>query len=97
MKLESLKSDKFEAFKGLEVKNPLAIVGGLKTPTSYNTYTTSGQHISGPHSDMWLQGDDMGDTARSIHWGEGGDMVGKTGNPIPEETEEMFHRFEVAG
>lgn len=73
MKLESLKSSKFEAFKENEIKNPLIVIGGLKTDTTWTTY--SGGEVIGSGGDMWLQGDDMGDTPRSIHWGEGGDMV----------------------
>lgn len=36
MKLESLKSSKFEAFKGNELLNAFAIIGGVRQNTSQN-------------------------------------------------------------
>lgn len=86
MKLESLKSSKFEAFKGMEVKNPLQVVGGLAEATSYVTYSSGPMHTEIDRgSDTWLTGSDSFYTSfnTSQHFGESGDMV-SLGNSGPD-------------
>lgn len=40
MKMESLKSSKFDAFKGFEVENPLKVSGGDFHATTYEQYSS---------------------------------------------------------
>lgn len=49
MKLESLNDSKFEAFKGMEVKNPLLVVGGAYRSTECDVYVNG--NFEGCHSD----------------------------------------------
>lgn len=65
MKLESLKNDKFEAFKGNEIQNAMKIVGGSEVSTTINggnpdcyDYSTNSTHTTdgaGKPRDFWYR------------------------------------------
>lgn len=85
MKLESLNDSKFEAFKGMEVKNPLMVIGGEAVATRNDVYTLKdGQWVlkSSGNADTWITNEQT-NTAISVHWGQSGDMVSIGGGPGP--------------
>lgn len=88
MKLESLNDSKFEAFKGMEVKNPLMVVGGGLQRTMSATYG-NGQTTYG--EDMWRTDVHAYGTAQTTYKGNSGDMVDMVlGAPRPEWSDPSF-------
>lgn len=86
-KFESLKSSKFEAFKSNVLNSPLAISGGRVSRTTWSDIDAKGNVVASG-GDQWRQGDDIGGTGITQHFGEGGDMVynypdGTSGNEDP--------------
>jgi hypothetical protein len=74
MKLESLKSSKFEAFKGMEVKNPLKVIGGQIQNTTYDVYQ-GGLKVKSSTDAWYTDAETMKTSDRSTHWNVVGDMV----------------------
>jgi len=88
MKLESLKSSKFEAFKGSELQNLIAIKGGLACNTTFRVMD-SGGNIIRSGTDVWEYGPDRR-TGDDFHWNERGDMS-YTSSQLPEEGDEVIY------
>jgi len=86
MKLESLKSSKFEAFKGNEVVNLFAIKGGLRTATTWHESGNPGNN----GTDTWCTGPD--ESAHIEVFDEMGDMIWSA--PVnPDVPEEEWHNY----
>lgn len=75
MKLESLKSSKFEAFKEDEIKNPIFISGGMIYDTTWEKFNKDGKSL-GSGTDQWLDYEHASLTSNSsTHFGTTGDMT----------------------
>jgi hypothetical protein len=73
MKLESLKSSKFEAFKANEINNPLSIIGGWIN-THWSSTSSSGATASGTDTQYFLI-DDGGCPSGAVITASGHDYV----------------------
>lgn len=75
MKLDSLRSSKFEVFKEDEIKNPLSVSGGMIYDTTWAKYNRDGAVLSSG-GDQWLDYEHASLTSNSsVHFGTTGDMT----------------------
>ena len=83
LKLESLNDSKFEAFKGMEVNNPLKVIGGAQIATKW---TLSGTDLKGKDTFYTQEDQHMSQNPPDTYFGQTGDMKmypGIVGGPEP--------------